>query len=130
MVALVEGHHTGEFILSEANGSLSRETVTVVVPAGSSLPAGAVLASGPTGYAPIDETLTLAPATAVGILYGPLTNAGEEAAAMTGVVIDAIAEVRGVDLDWNGQAEAVQLVAITLLRGQGIKVRDYTPLGS
>ncbi len=128
MVALVEGHHTGEFILSEANGSLSRETVTVVLPAGSSLPAGAVLASGPTGYAPIDETL--APATAVGILYGPLTNAGEEAAAMTGVVIDAIAEVRGVDLDWNGQAEAVQLVAITLLRGQGIKVRDYTPLGS
>lgn len=128
MTALVEGHHTGEFILSEANGSLSRETVTVVVPAGSSLPAGAVLASGPTGYAPIDETL--APATAVGILYGPLTNAGEEAAAMTGVVIDAIAEVRGVDLDWNGQAEAVQLVAITLLRGQGIKVRDYTPLGS
>jgi hypothetical protein len=128
MVALVEGPHTGEFILSEANGSLSRETVTVVVPAGSSLPAGAVLASGPTGYAPIDETL--APATAVGILYGPLTNAGEEAAAMTGVVIDAIAEVRGVDLDWNGQAEAVQLVAITLLRGQGIKVRDYTPLGS
>jgi hypothetical protein len=128
MVALVEGHHTGEFILLEANGSLSRETVTVVLPAGSSLPAGAVLASGPTGYAPIDETL--APATAVGILYGPLTNAGEEAAAMTGVVIDAIAEVRGVDLDWNGQAEAVQLVAITLLRGQGIKVRDYTPLGS
>lgn len=128
MTALVEGHHTGEFILSEANGSLSRETVTVVLPAGSSLPAGAVLASGPTGYAPIDETL--APATAVGILYGPLTNAGEEAAAMTGVVIDAIAEVRGVDLDWNGQAEAVQLVAITLLRGQGIKVRDYTPLGS
>ena len=32
MTALVEGHHTGEFILSEANGSLSRETVTVVVP--------------------------------------------------------------------------------------------------
>lgn len=128
MTALVEGHHTGEFILSEANGSLSRETVTVVVPAGTTLPAGAVLAAGVGGYAPIDETL--APATAVGILYGPLTNAGEEAAAMTGVVIDAIAEVRGVDLDWNGQAEAVQLVAITLLRGQGIKVRDYTPLGS
>ncbi len=128
MTALVEGHHTGEFILSEANGSLSRETVTVVVPAGTTLPAGAVLAAGVGGYAPIDETL--APATAVGILYGPLTNGGEEPAAMTGVVIDAIAEARGADLDWNSQAQAVQELAITLLRAQGVKVRDYTPLGS
>ena len=31
-MALNEGQHTGEFILSEANGNRSRDNVTVTVP--------------------------------------------------------------------------------------------------
>jgi hypothetical protein len=129
MSAKTEGHHTGEFILSEAPGTLSRDNVTVLVPGATTLPAGTVLAEGIFGiWAPITDAL--APGTIVGVLYGPLTNEAAEPAAMTGVVVDAVAEVRGADLDWNDQAALVQALAMLLLRGQGVKVRDYTPLGS
>jgi hypothetical protein len=126
---LTEGMHAGEFILSEGPGALSRENVTVVVPAATTLPAGAVLAQAVDGtYAPITDAITTGDALAV--LYAPLTNSGAAPANMTGVVVDAIAEVRGADLNWNDQAQAVILTAMDLLRVQAVKVRDYTPLGS
>jgi hypothetical protein len=42
-MALTEGKHNFEFLLSEANGQLSREQVTVTVAGATALPAGAVL---------------------------------------------------------------------------------------
>jgi len=43
MTTLTEGQHAGEFIVSEANGSRSRDKVTVL--SGQNLKAGAVLGS-------------------------------------------------------------------------------------
>ncbi len=49
MPELTEGQHTGEFIVTEANGSLSRETVTVL--AGQNLKPGHVLGKVAVGTA-------------------------------------------------------------------------------
>ncbi len=128
-IELTEGMHTGEFLLSEAQGQLSRENVTVVVPASTTLPAGSVLAVDGDNYVPLSEALVDADA-GLSILYAPLTNDDDESAEVAAVVIDCFAEVRGADLDWNSLGAAVQEAAIALLRAQGIKVRDYTPSGS
>ena len=49
MTVLTEGQHTGEFLVTEANGSLSRETVTVL--SGQSLKPGHVLGKVAVGTA-------------------------------------------------------------------------------
>ena len=49
MTVLTEGQHTGEFLVTEANGSLSRETVTVL--SGQNLNAGHVLGKVAVGTA-------------------------------------------------------------------------------
>lgn len=49
MTVLTEGQHTGEFLVTEANGSLSRETVTVL--SGQNLKAGHVLGKVAVGTA-------------------------------------------------------------------------------
>jgi len=126
MSAKVEGKHTGEFLLSEGPGTLSRDSVTVTVPADTTLAAGAVLAVSSGKYVPMTEALVGASA-ALGILYGALTNEADAPADQTGVIVNTIAEVRGADLDWNAQLQAVVLDAMDLLTAQGIKVRDYTP---
>lgn len=121
---LTESLHAGEFLLFDIPEL--RETVSVIVPAGTTLPAGAVLVQGVTGWAPM-TTETAVPGAQLGILYAPLTNSGAVEATMTGVVIDCISAVRGADLDWNGQAQAVVLAAMALLYAQGVKVRNFTP---
>ncbi|MFB3816132.1 MAG: head decoration protein [Candidatus Methylomirabilales bacterium] len=126
MPYLVEGTHAGEFILWEPHASYSRENVTVIVPAATTLPAGAVLVEGVLGWAPMTAETAVEGAN-LGILYAPLTNDGAAPANMAGVVIDKVASVRGADLDWNSQAQAVVLTAMALLRAQGVLVRDYTP---
>jgi hypothetical protein len=78
MSRLVEGRHAGEFLLSEANGQLSRDTV--VLAASQTLEAGAVLgrvtANGQyKAYAPAASDGT---ETAVAILWeGTTTGASE-----------------------------------------------------
>jgi hypothetical protein len=130
MSELEEGKHAGEFLLTEfPGGTLSRDNVTVTVPAATTLPAGAVLVQGGSTWAPMTAETTIEGAV-VGILYGPLTNKGVSPASMAGVVIDRFAEVRGGDLDWNGCAGSVQDDAIDLLAAAGVIVRDYTPSGS
>ena len=126
MAALTEGYHTGEFLLSEGNGTISRDNVTVTVPASTTLAAGAVLAYSGGYYVPVTKSLVDADAV-LGILYGELTNADDESANLAGVIIDKMAEVRGADLDWNSAVQAVQEDAIDLLTAQAVIVRDYTP---
>ncbi len=126
MAVKTETTHTGEFLLSEGNGTLSRDNVTVTVPASTTLAAGAVLAVSAGKYIPMTEALVTA-AAALGILYAALTNDAASPADATGVIINTIAEVRGADLDWNTQLQAVVLDAMDLLTAQGVKVRDYTP---
>ena len=130
MTELTEGTHAGEFILTEFPGStLSRDNVTVAVPAETTLPDGAVLVQGESTWASMTAE-TVIEGAVLGILYGPLTNDDDESADLAGVVIDRFAEVRGADLDWNSADGSVQSDAIDLLAAAGVIVRDYTPSGS
>jgi hypothetical protein len=124
MSSLTESTHTGEFILSEANGTLSRENVTVTVPADTTLVAGAVLFLSGGYYIPITSGITTG--DELGILYAPLTNEAAAPANMAGVILNKVCEVRGSDLDWNSMAHAVVDTAIGLLEVAAALVRDYT----
>lgn len=76
MTTLNEGRHTGEHLLSEANGTRSREKVTVTL-SGDALSAGTVMskliASGK--YVPYDDVGTDGSEVAAGVLYGNLNAA-------------------------------------------------------
>ena len=69
MPELQEGRYAGEFVVSEGNGRISRETITVL--SGENLEAGAVLgkvtASGK--YKALDPAATDGSEVAAGILY-------------------------------------------------------------
>jgi Na+-transporting NADH:ubiquinone oxidoreductase subunit NqrA len=125
MAELNEGKHTGEFILAEAPGTISRDTVTVTVGAATKLAPGTVLGklSGTGLYVPYDDSASDGSENAAGILYGELDNSeGIAPADITGVVIDAIAEVREDDLVWgDGVDEAAGLADLLALN---IKARD------
>ncbi|MGE4534660.1 head decoration protein [Halomonas sp.] len=74
MATFTEGRHTGEHVISEANGARSREQGTL---ASGNLPAGAVLALNGAG-----DYVQLAPAaadgteTAVAVLYAAVDASG------------------------------------------------------
>ncbi len=103
MSVLTEGRHTGEFLLSELPGTLSRDTATVVVPAATTLEPGTVLGqiSGSGHYAPYDDRMSDGREEAAAILFDTLVNADDEPADMEAVVINAGAEVRADALGWE-----------------------------
>ena len=76
MANLVEGKHTGEYLVSEAEGTLSREEVTVTQ-TGSALVSGTVLGKvTATGkYKPYNNSATDGTEVAAAILYTPLVAA-------------------------------------------------------
>lgn len=121
---LTEGQHTGEFILSEANGTLSRDTVSVTVPANTTIKAGAVLGQiSATGkYVSYDDANSDGSEAAAGILYDNVVNATDAPIDVSAVVINKDAEVRSDDLQWgDGVDEEGGLADLLAL---GIKARD------
>lgn len=120
---LTEGQYAGEFILSEGNGTLSRDTVTVTVPAATKYSPGLVLGkvTGSGKYVARDEDAMTGEEDAAGILYGECDNeAGLGSVDFTAVIVNRDAEVRGPALDANGGTEATVLADLLAL---GIKVR-------
>lgn len=107
MPTLTEGRHTAEFLLSEANGHRSRDTV-VLSSTAAALAAGTVLGKQTVGgeYVAYDETGTDdGRRVAAGILYA---NAADSAADQKVVVIVRDAEVKGdalTGIDANGIAD-------------------------
>jgi hypothetical protein len=105
MPELTEGRYGGEFLVSEGNGRISRETITVL--SGQTLQPGAVLgkvtASG--------EHKVLAPAAvdgsevAAAILYGAVNASGGDA---EGVAILRLAEVNAAELVWPDGIEPAE----------------------
>lgn len=125
MSTLTEGRRSGDFILSEQPGTLSRDTVTVDVPAGQSLSPGTVLgvvtATG--HYAPYDDSASDGIEEASAVLYAELDNStGLAEAAMSGVVLNFGAEVRSDGLVWGTGVD--EDAGIVDLLGVAIKVRD------
>ena len=126
MSSLLEGSRPGEFLLSEAPGTLSRDNATVTVPAGTTYPAGLVLGKiTATGkHVAYDNGASAGEGdAAVGVLYAALQNAGAAPADLKGVIINLNAEVRLADLNWNGQQEAAITAGIADLLTRNIKCR-------
>jgi hypothetical protein len=125
MSSVTETGHTGGFILSEANGQRSRETVTLEGSAGD-LKAGRVLGIIDTGsdtdlYAPFDPAVNDGRDDAKAILYADSDN---QAATQEIAVIRRDAEVNGNELIWpDGISDNDKNTAIAELATQGIIVR-------
>jgi hypothetical protein len=105
MPVITEGPYAGEFLVSEGNGRISRDTITVL--SGQTLQPGAVLgkvtASG--------KYKALAPAAddgseaAAAILYGAVDASGGDA---EGVAVLRLAEVNAAELVWPEGIEAAE----------------------
>lgn len=110
-MATTEATRAGEFLLSEANGTRSRESVTVT---GGSYPAGQVLgkvtASGK--YAAYDDTANDGTEVAAGVLYDAVDASTAEA---TGVAIVRDAEVKGALLTDNDAAGTADLASAGII---------------
>jgi len=107
MSTKTEGRHTAEFLISEANGTRSRDQVTVTVPASTTLKPGLVLAklSASGKYVPYDNDGSDGSEAAAGVLYHELVNAAGAPADAEATVITADAEVRSADLEWDSSVD-------------------------
>jgi hypothetical protein len=127
-MALTEGQYTGEFLLSESPGSLSRDAVTVTVAAATKLSPGRVLAElSATGkHVPYDNVGTDGSEEASAVLYNECDNTdGVAPADFAAVVINWGAEVRKADLSWaSGASAGDKTAAYADLAARGIKARD------
>lgn len=112
MVTFTEGFHTGEYLVSEADGTLSREEVTVTQ-TGTALVSGTVMAKlTATGkYVAYDDVGTDGSETAAGVLYTHCAAAtGDRMAvvhvrecevfggALTGKNANAIADLKALNI--------------------------------
>jgi hypothetical protein len=120
MTTLTEGQHAGGFLVSEANGSRSREQITVLD--GEDLPAGAVLgkitASGK--YVAVDPEASDGSEEAAGILFAACHADGADAQAV-GILRDA--EVNEDELDWSDLNTTEIATATAELLAIGILMR-------
>lgn len=110
MANLTEGRHTGEFLISEAEGSLSREEVTVTL-AGAGMASGTLLgkitASGK--YVAYNNGAANGTEVCAGILYNTLPSATGDVKA---VIIARQAEVMAAALTGSDAPGVVDLKAI------------------
>jgi hypothetical protein len=113
MTVKTEGQHAGEFLISEASGTRSRESITVT---GGSFPVGQVLgkitASGK--YTAYDAAVDPADGseTAVAVLFDAVDASSADA---KGVAIMRDAEVRGSDLTDNDASGTTDLAAAGII---------------
>ena len=122
MATLTEDFHAGAFIVSEANGHRSRESVTIA--SGQNLKAGAVLgkitASGK--YAAYDNAATDGTETAAAVLWDAVDASGGD---KPGAIIARDAEVATAALVFAaGQDSTAQTAALADLKAVGIIARS------
>lgn len=128
MTIHTEGRHPAEHIISEANGTRSREVVTLA--AGNNLPAGAVLARLATGanagkYTALDPSSAASPAdgtkVAVAVLFAAVdATAGDRPAVITA----RDTEVKAAPLGWPAGATPLEkTTALAELASLGIVAR-------
>ena len=128
MTIHTEGRHTAEHIASEANGTRSREVVTLL--AGNNLPAGAVLAKLTTGanagtYTVLNPASNADPAdgtkVCAAVLFAPVDATDGDRPA---VVNARDTEVKAVALGWPAGTTAPQkTTALAELATLGIVAR-------
>jgi len=112
MTVFTEGQRTGEFILSEGNGSISRESVTLA-PVATRLVPGTVLGRLANGtLAPYNNAGTGGVEVAVAILYA---HADVSATAQSAVVIARAAEVAAAQLTGLDTPARADLAAVGII---------------
>lgn len=121
MDRLIETGVGPEFLLSEANGSRSRENI--IIAASQTLKAGAVLGRVTVGgqYVIHDPGASNGSQNAAAILYDAVTTGVGETADAVGITRDA--EVIGARLTWDDHTAPQKTAAIAQLAAIGIIVR-------
>jgi hypothetical protein len=112
-MALTEGKHPGEFILSEGNGSISREAVTIAAAAGALVDGtvlGKITASGK--YVAYSNAASDGTEVAAGVLYGQVPDT---AADQKAVAIVRFAEVMSSALTGIDTAGTTDLAALGVI---------------
>jgi hypothetical protein len=114
--------HDGGFVLSEGNGSISREQVAIPQYATAVLKAGTVLGKRSNGkYYPFDQDVSTGEETAAGVLLNDVDATDGE---VNGVAIVRQAEVKGDYLVYvNAPSTAEENAAIASLLTLGIVAR-------
>lgn len=111
-MALTETRRTGDFLLSEASGTRSREEVTIDLSAGAMIP-GTVVSKLATGkYVAYDDVGTDGSEVAAGILYAAVPDS---AADQKGVVLVRDCEVTGIRLTGSNANAVVDLRALGVI---------------
>ncbi len=103
MASYTEPQRPFEFLISEADGTLSRETVVIVAGSAGLVPGlvlGKITASGK--YAPYDDDNADGTETAVAILL----EAVDATADVSAAVVFRLAEVKTAALQWAGTNDA------------------------
>lgn len=106
MTTLVETRHTGEYLLSEAEGTLSREQVTVTQ-SGAAILSGTVMGkiTATSKYIPYLNGAVDGSEVAAGILYTALPAATGDVKAVLHVRLAEVATADLTGLDANGTAD-------------------------
>lgn len=125
MSTKTEGMHTGEFLISEAPGTRSRDKVTVTVPAHTTYQPGTVLAklSADGKHVIYDNAGSDGSESAAAILYDTVANDGDSPVDVEATVINTDAEVRKNDLVWDDEENDASAGLADLL-ALGIKARE------
>ncbi len=121
MPTLTEGPHKGEFIVSEGNGSISREVVTIF--SGRTLTPGTVLgkitSSGK--YRDLDPALNNGAEVAAAILHDAVDASGGD---VTAVAVVRMAEVNAAEIVWpDGVTDNQKRAALAQLAEKNIIAR-------
>ena len=126
MAAVTEGARNAQFLVSEAAGYRSRDVVTVVVPANTTLSAGAILGydTSASKYVNPDFSFASGDTENQALLYETLVNDTSSAVDREVTVIARDAEVVGAHLTYeDGANDAAKLAANAALATKGIIVR-------
>lgn len=112
MTIKTEANHAGEFLVSEGNGQISREAITVA--AGDMLPAGQVLGikTATSEYTAYSNAANDGTEVAVGVLYAPLPASAN---ARAGVAVVRLAEVSAARLTGLDSAATADLKARNII---------------
>jgi hypothetical protein len=125
MTVMTEPVHTGEFLVSEGNNSISREKV-VLAPNQTLLPGTVVYMDAASDqYLALDAAAADAFATAGGVLLDRVDTGDEPG---EGVLIARLAEVDGTLLLWQDLSEEQINAGIEQLKPLNIFVREGEPV--
>lgn len=110
MTTLVEGQHSDEFLLSEGNGTISREQVTIAAAAGAMVPGtllGKITASSK--YVAYNDAAVDGSQTAVGIVRAAVPDLTVDQKAVMYARYCEVVAAQLTGLDTNGRADLLAL---------------------